>query len=197
MSIATMVDTRLALQQANNGSSASPDKPVGAPTDIVNQITRWIPTETISIYVALLALLAPIAKHAPSYESRWVLLGIVAAANPVVVILLTKAKTQPRVQFEMPWFEMMVAPVAFIAWAFALPDTPLSQIAQYDLKWNAAILMVTTTAIVLVANALHKSPDYDQVVTMAQGANPDSPVISTSLASSRSNGAKAAAVSSS
>jgi hypothetical protein len=33
MSIATMVDTRLALQQANNGASASPDKPVGANPD--------------------------------------------------------------------------------------------------------------------------------------------------------------------
>src|ERR1700761_9130709 len=124
MSIATMVDTRIARQQAENVKSPSPDKPVGAPTDLVNQITRWIPTETITIYVALLALLAPVAKHAPSYQSRWVLLGIVAAANPVVVILLAKAKTAPRVDFEMPWVEMMVAPVAFTAWAFALPDTP-------------------------------------------------------------------------
>ena len=106
------------------------------------------------------------------------------------MILLAKAKTSPRARFQMPWFEMMVAPVAFTAWAFALPDTPLSEIAQYGLKWNAAILMVTTTAIVLVANALHKSPDYDQVVTMAQGANPDSPVINTSLSSSRTSGAQ-------
>src|ERR1700744_4735562 len=175
MSVATMVDTRIARQQAENVKSASPDKPVGAPTDLVNQITRWIPTETITIYVALLALLAPVAKHAPSYQSRWVLLGIVTASNPVVVFLLTKAKSQTR-KISMPWFEMMVAPVAFAAWAFALPDRPLSSITGYQLKWNAAIITVTTTAIVLVANALHNSPDYDQVVTIQQGAQTDNPI---------------------
>ena len=155
MSIATMVDTRIARQQAENVKSPSPDKPVGA--------------------VALLALLAPVAKHAPSYQSRWVLLGIVTASNPVVVFLLTKAKSQSR-KISMPWFEMMVAPVAFAAWAFALPDTPLSSITGYQLKWNAAIITVTTTAIVLVANALHNSPDYDQVVTIQQGAQTDNPI---------------------
>ncbi|MBV9793407.1 MAG: hypothetical protein JO016_05640 [Actinobacteria bacterium] len=175
MSIATMVDTRIARQQAENINSPSPDKPVGAPTDLVNQITRWIPTETITIYVALLALLAPVARHAPTYQSRWVLLGIVAASNPVVVYLLTKAKTQTK-KIQMPWFEMMVAPVAFAAWAFALPDTPLSSIPGYQLKWNAAIVTVTTTAIVLIANALHNSPDYDQVVTIQQGAQSEHPI---------------------
>ena len=66
--------------------------------------------------------------------------------------------------------------MAFAAWAFALPDTPLSSITGYQLKWNAAIITVTTTAIVLVANALHNSPDYDQVVTIQQGAQTDNPI---------------------
>jgi hypothetical protein len=175
MSIATMVNTRLALAQAADKSIPSPAKPIGVSTGVVDQITRWIPTETISIYVALLALLAPIAKHAPSFESRWILFGIVTAVNPIVVLLLAMAKTVPGDKFGLPLFEMMVAPLAFAAWAFALPDTPLAQLAHYDLKWNAAILSVTTTGIVLVANALHKSPDYDQVVTKQQGANPASP----------------------
>ena len=69
MSIATMVDTRIARQQAENVKSPSPDKPVGAPTDLVNQITRWIPTETITIYVALLALLAPVANTLPRIKA--------------------------------------------------------------------------------------------------------------------------------
>ena len=170
-----MVDTRMALQQGVDKTKPSPAKTVGVSTGIVDQITRWIPTETISAYVALLALLAPLTKHAPSYESRWVLLGIVAAANPLVVLLLAMAKTKPGDDFSVPVFEMLVAPVAFAAWAFALPDTPLSSIAGYDLKWNAAILSVTTTGIVLLANALHKSPDLDQVMTKEQGANPASP----------------------
>ena len=175
MSIASMVDTRMALQQGVDKTKPSPAKPIGVSTGIVDQITRWIPTETITAYVALLALLAPLSEHAPSYESRWILLGIVAAANPVVVLLLAMAKNQPGDDLSLPVFEMCIAPIAFMAWAFALPDTPLSSIAHYDLKWNAAILSITTTGIVLVANALHKSPDLDQVMTKEQGADPASP----------------------
>ena len=95
MSIASMVDTKMALQRGVSEEEHSPAKPIGVSTGIVDQITRWIPTETITAYVALLALLAPPAKHARSYASRWILLGIVVAANPVVVLLLAMAKNQP------------------------------------------------------------------------------------------------------
>ena len=122
-------------------------------------------------------MLAPLSKHAPSYESRWILLGIVVAANPLVVLLLAMAKSQPGDDFSFPVFEMLIAPIAFAAWAFALPDTPLSSIAHYDLKWNAAILSVTTTGIVLLANALHKSPDLNQVMTKSRVPNPGKPEV--------------------
>jgi hypothetical protein len=129
MSIASMVDTKMALQRGVAEDEHSPAKPIGVSTGIVDQITRWIPTETITAYVALLALLAPLSGHAPSYESRWVLLGIVAAANPVVVVLLAMAKNERGDKLSVPVFEMFIAPIAFAAWAFALPDTPLSSIA--------------------------------------------------------------------
>jgi hypothetical protein len=175
MSLASMVDTKLAIQQAQDVKKPSPDKPIGAPTNIANQITRWIPTETISVYVALLALVAPLAQHSPSFTSRWTLFWLMTAANPVVVILLVMAKKQPGDKFLFPWFEILIAPIAFAAWAFALPDTPLNSISGYSVRWNSAILIVTVTAVTLVANALHKSPDFDQVITKQQGANPNSP----------------------
>ena len=171
-----MVDTKLVRQQAADPTQASPPQPVGVSTSLVSQVTRWIPTETITLYVALLALLAPIGMSS-SFTSRWVLFGIMAGANPLVVILLTMAKTDSgsTTRFKWPVFEMLIAPVAFAAWAFALPDTPLKAIGSYDIKWNTAIITVTTVGVTLVANALHKSPDFDQVVTKQQGANPASP----------------------
>jgi hypothetical protein len=175
MSLASMVDTKLAAQKAGDPQSPSPDQPLGVSTNIVNQITRWIPTETITVYVALLALVAPVAAHSPSYTSRWVLFWLMTAANPVVVILLVMAKKQPKDTFHFPLFEIVIATIAFAAWSFALPDTPLSSISGYGIQWNSAILTVTTIAITLIANALHKSPDFDQVITKQQGANPDSP----------------------
>ena len=119
--------------------------------------------------------MAPLSQHSPSFTSRWILFWLMTAANPVVIILLVMAKKQPGDKFLFPWFEILIAPIAFAAWAFALPDTPLNSISGYSVRWNAAILTVTVTAITLVANALHKSPDFDQVMTKQQGANPNSP----------------------
>jgi uncharacterized membrane protein len=162
MSLASMVDTKLALQQAQDVRSTGSTDAVGIATNLINQITQWIPTETITVYVALLALLAPLAGHSPSFTSRWVLFSILTAVNPVVVILLTMAKTKYGDAFKLPVFEMIIAPVAFAAWAFSLPDTPLGSFVGYDIKWNTAILTGTTIAIALLANALHRSPHLDQ-----------------------------------
>lgn len=75
MSIAAMVDTSLARQQAADPAQASPTEPVGVSMSLVNQLSRWIPTETITVYVALLALLAPMGASS-SFNSRWILFGI-------------------------------------------------------------------------------------------------------------------------
>jgi hypothetical protein len=175
MSLVAMVDASMARRQAADATKVSPAVPVGVSTTIANQITRWIPTETITIYVALLALVAPHTALSSSFTSRWVLFSIVTAATPVVVVLLGLAKASGIHDFKFPVFEMIISPVAFAAWAFSLPDTPLSSLGGYDIKWNAAIVTVTTVAITLIANALHLSPDFDQVVTKEQGANPMSP----------------------
>jgi hypothetical protein len=172
-----MVDTHMALKMGQDKAVLSPSVPQGVPTDIANQISRWIPTETIAVYVALLPLLAPITTGT-NYTSRWILFGIVAGANPVVVwlIALAKAKSNPGSDlptwqgFSWPIFAMVISVIAFSAWAFALPDTPLSDISGYNTKWNVAIIIVVTTGITLIANALHRSPELDQVQTVAQGA---------------------------
>jgi uncharacterized membrane protein len=162
MSLASMVDIKLALQKAQDSTSIESQDTTGIGTNLLNQVTQWIPTETITVYVALLALLAPLAGSSPSFTSRWVLFSIITAANPPVVILLTMAKTRRGDPFKFPVFEMIVASIAFAAWAFALPDTPLGSISAYSIKWNTAILTGTTIAIALLANALHRSPHLDR-----------------------------------
>lgn len=82
------------------------------------------------------------------------------------------AKTKSGTKFKWPIFDMVVAPFAFAAWGFASPDAPLKSIIGYDIKWNTAIITVTAVGVTLLANALHKFPDYDQVVTQQQGAVP-------------------------
>jgi hypothetical protein len=181
MSLASMVDTKLARDKGADPAVVSPMAPQGVPTNILNQITRWIPTETVTVYVAFLSLFGtPVLKSGQqasdlSYTSRWLLLALVALATPIVVILITMAKTTTGRPFQWPIFEMVVGTIAFVAWAVALPDTPLSDFKDYDVKFNGAILIAVTLAIVLVANALKRSPDLDQVQTVAQGATAGPP----------------------
>ena len=180
MSLAGMVDTKIARDQGADPGVASPPTPVGVSTSVANQLTRWIPTESVTIYVAFLGLLGTRTVIAGqsiadlSYRSRWFLTAAVTVATPIIVLLITMAKTT-RKTFKWPIFEMAVGAVSFIAWAFALPDTPLNDFKDYDVKFNGAILIAVTLAITLVANALKKSPDLSQVQAVSQGADPNSP----------------------
>ena len=176
-----MVDTKLAREMGSDKSHPSLPQPVGVSTDVANQLTRWIPTESITVYVAFLGLLGTRTVAAGkslsdlSYASRWTLAGLVALATPIIVLLITMAKTPKERSFDWPIFEMIIGTVAFAAWVVALPDTPLNDFKGYDVKFNGAILIAVTLAITLFANALKRSPDLDQSQTVAQGADPDSP----------------------
>lgn len=178
MSLNGMVDAKLAREQGQNSQKPSLPSPVGVETGVINQLTRWIPTESITIYVALLGLFGTMTiKDGQSladldYTARWGLMLGVAVATPFIVVLLTMAKSD---EFKWPVFEMVVGTGAFAAWAVALPETPLNDFSGYDVKFNGAILLVVTLLITLVANALKKSPRLDQSQTVQAGADAASP----------------------
>lgn len=188
MSIASMSEAKL-VREHSSGRSANPvekalgikrlverdktpDKdtpePTGVPQGITARLMRWIPTETITLYVAFIALFSPLEAAsgktalctAPAgFVGRWA--GVVAfsAATVVVVVLVHLAKVRhTKEPFRWPWFEMVVAPTAFAAWALALPDTPLYDACSYKPEIGGFIVLGTTIAIGLVAEALGKQP---------------------------------------
>lgn len=91
---------------------------------------------------------------------------IFATVTAVLVFLLSwgKAKRSKK-NFKVPCFEMVAASLAFVAWASALPETPLQDVSGYKVAVGGFILTATTVAISVVAWALSKSPDYEKVVT--------------------------------
>ncbi len=62
-------------------------------------------------------------------------------------------------------FEMFTAPAAFVAWALALPETPLHGICGYTSAWGAFIVLVSTVGLAVFAFIVGKSPNYERVVT--------------------------------
>jgi hypothetical protein len=101
-----------------------------------------------------------------SFTSRWVGLTLFAVVSSLLALGLTYGKArQSKQAFTWPIFEMIVAPIAFAAWALALPDTPLLDICGYSTAWGGFIVLVTTVAIAVVAWVLGKAVDYMKIIT--------------------------------
>jgi hypothetical protein len=181
MSIASMIDTKLVRENPPAppppappaaGGAAAPPGPVGVSTGIVNQLTRWIPSETILLYVALLAALGTLKPvtgkevYQLNYASRWISLWVFLLVTVLLVLGLSygKAKRTGKT-FKWPIFELLVAPLAFMGWAVALPDTPLLDFKGYSTAIGGFSLLAVTVGTAVLAYIFNKSPDYETIVT--------------------------------
>jgi hypothetical protein len=172
MSIASMVDTKLVRENPPSPPAPGTSAPVGVSTGFVNQLTRWIPSETLLLYVALLAALGTLKPidgkevHELDYSSRWIALWVFLGVTYLLVLGLSYGKARrAKKTFKWPLFEMLVAPLAFAGWAVALPDTPLLDFKGYSTAVGGFILLAVTIGIAVLAYIFNKSPDYETVVT--------------------------------
>jgi len=154
------------------GAAPATPAPTGVSTGIVNQLTRWIPSETILLYVALLAAIGTLKPvegkelHELDYSSRWIALWIFLGVTALLVLGLSYGKARRSSKaFRWPFFELLIAPIAFAGWAVALPDTPLLDIKGYSIAIGGFILLAVTIGTAVLAYIFNKSPDYEKVVT--------------------------------
>lgn len=187
MSISSMVDAKL-VRETDTATKRSPNavekalgikklvdrpptaanagpKPVGVPSNVVDQLVRWIPTETLTVYVAYIAVAdrpeIPQGKKLWDADFFWQWFGVSAgvALTVAFVVLLTLGKVrQTHEPFRWPVFEMVVGAVAFTAWSLALPDTPLLDFKDYKVEIGALLVTITTVFIAVLAYALGKQP---------------------------------------
>jgi len=145
--------------------------PVGVPSNIVNQLVAYIPTEIITVWVALIAVLndpkPPAGKKIcqADWSAHWKL----AAAAAILSALLTlgfayrKFADTPGVDFKVPLFGMLAAPVAFLAWAVALPEGPLRSACWYSEEAGAFIVTVATVGIAALAYIFGQGERFKKV----------------------------------
>lgn len=110
--------------------------------DRLAALTKFIPTETITMFVAVIAGMDAIAKLKGSpVVSPWVIYAAFALLTPLIVYALArKAWTaeldaqgvQPAPpRFQPPAFRMLAASAAYLVWALAIPGMvgdPVGQI---------------------------------------------------------------------
>src|SRR4051794_10873912 len=144
MSIASMSDASFARQRGGiklgrgkrkqprtahpaHGAAADAHAPAPiTPLPAANDVARWIPTEAIAIYLAFYAGIWGTSTNS-DYTSRWefFLIGGLGGTT-VLVFLIFTAKWQhaQNVRYQPPIFEILIADLAFSAWALALPGSP-------------------------------------------------------------------------
>ncbi len=128
----------------------------------------YIPTEVLTLYVAVLAAVQPSIKLIsaqataaqavrPTTAGEWIAFWSFLAATPLVVWLTYGAKIKaagrplPLEFAAWPLWEMFAAAIAYCAWAFALPNAPFSTYAWYSAALSGVAVLVASTVLGLLA----------------------------------------------
>ena len=120
----------------------------------LNVLFGYIPTEVITLYVAVLAA---VQQTTAVSTTEWTTFCIFLGATPVVVWLVYGAKllhvkkTLPVSFGSIPIWEMFAATCAFAAWAFALPHSPFTSFSWYSAGLSGVAVLVVSTVLGLLA----------------------------------------------
>ena len=125
----------------------------------LNVLFGYIPTEVLTLYVAILGVL-----HKPTTQQAfqptpadWVTFYAFLVFTPIVVWLVYAAKLKgaskalPLSFGAWPIWEMFAATVAYLAWAFALPNSPFNQYTWYSAALSGIAVLITSTILGLLA----------------------------------------------
>jgi hypothetical protein len=143
--------------QPTSGQSvvSLPSGSTGNVSAALQVITTYIPTETLTLYVAALAALRDAPP--PAVDARYVSWSFIAA-TPIVVWLVYAARLKasgggralPLRPATWPLWEMVAATAAFTAWASALPESPFVG-AGVTPAIGGIFVLVTSTLLGLAA----------------------------------------------
>jgi hypothetical protein len=175
----------VAIQQVAAGTSPAQAQAAGiaaantsAGTNVggsaLSQLIKYVPTETITLYLAVQAALGVITapKGQPisdaDFRTRWIWLATLAVATGLLAIGLSyrsQKQLDPNSGFKWPIIETVASVAAFMVWALSLPTTPLLNLRGYNADvWNPIVLLGGTTVIATVAYVLGTTVAWQKVM---------------------------------
>jgi len=152
-----------APKSAGQIASATADIPdaQSAVTTALKVIVTYIPTEILTLYVAVLAAIQDPNRH--SSRSLWNVFYFFLIVTPIVVWLVYAAKVNaankplPIRPKTWPLWEMFAATIAYAAWAFGLPDSPFKDFTDWYSPAVAGLaVLVVSTFLGLIAPVVQR-----------------------------------------
>lgn len=138
--------------------------------DVLAQLLNYTPTEIVVLYITLVGFLPqipPVGGNKRSlweydFRLRWVAFAVSLALVPLAVgaVQAVRDRTANK-KFEWPWLEFALAPIAFVAWAVALPLSPLFSWHEWRGWAGSAIAVVVLTIIGFIGKILGRPLTYD------------------------------------
>jgi hypothetical protein len=121
----------------------------------LNLLIGHIPTEILTLYVAILAALQH--QAAAPHRPQWITFLCFLVATPIVVWLVFGAKLKaaqkplPLAFRTWPVWEMFAATVAYLVWAFGLPETPFAEFSWYSSALAGIAVLLASIVLGLLA----------------------------------------------
>lgn len=122
-------------------------------SDALDSLAKYLPTESITLYVAAAAALPSLAGTFPSLTPLRLYLGF-AVLTPILFLLvyMGKRRTQklsplPRNVAAWPWWKLIATTIAFLGWAPAIPPLITTQAGQV-MAGFVALLISTMLSVV-------------------------------------------------
>lgn len=145
------------FSENENGNVVEKNNNIVAPTIVKNNVEAaltvlfaYIPTEVIALYVTVLGALSNTNN---SMVPQWITFFLFIFLTPVVVWLVYAAKLKnlglviPIDFSEWPKWEMTASTIAFLAWAFALPNSPFKVFESWYSPAIAGVTIVFTSTV--------------------------------------------------
>lgn len=150
----------IAAEAAKTDGSAPSQTSTGG---VISSLVSYVPAEAIAAYVAFLPFMDPSADGVgeDSYSGRFALVGAVALLAILYAIgyryLASLRASKP---FKMPLLAIVTALVGFVAWVFALPDSPFNYFDFYSHELGATVGTFVATAIAFVGGLTEETLTY-------------------------------------
>jgi hypothetical protein len=152
MSISTLARRPRRASPGNAGAVPETEAATGTPRDNFDALTRYIPTETITIFVAAAGAMNALKDVWPGVE-MWMLYTGCAVLTPLIYWAVAYGRhnqANDGTPFRFAIWEPVAATIAFLVWALSVPGV----LALADPKAAASAQTLAAVAAVLVSALL-------------------------------------------
>ena len=150
------------ITAAERATAASKDPtPENSVSTTLKTLTTYVPTETLTLYVALIAAIQP-AQDDTTPISFWIAFWVFFIFTPLAIWIAYATKiTADRKKLPIlpkywPKWEMLAGTIAYTAWSIGLPDSPFSQFAWYSSAVAGFIVLIASTFLGMVAGLFQR-----------------------------------------